>query len=240
MSKRTLVYVLGDVHGDMGRLNTFIDRKIRQHPIVKTLAEDGARGGDEFRVVILQCGDMAYFWPFVDHADMIRNLIDFLPGGRVPIYWCGGNHEDWDQLDGLFSPASLADRTNMAEVEKGIFFCRFGATLELVPDITVLFVGGAESIDKDYRLRKMRSKGCPKIWWEQEGIGEADMERLKNIPRADLIISHTAPKAFSLAPSLAGNAWDGKHIDEPSRELLMMSCENTDRKNGFSDISTNT
>lgn len=221
MIERTLVYILGDVHGDIARLNSFIDKQIRNHVAVRALAQDQEKGGDSFRTIILQTGDMAFFWPHVNHVGMINNKIDFLPDKRVPIYWCGGNHEDWDQLDALFPPASAEASSNIAQVDKEIYFCRFGATLELNPDLCVLFAGGAESVDKQYRLNKMFLEGYPKIWWQQEGISEQDMERLQDVARADWVISHTAPLAFNLNPFLAGKHETGSgHLNEHSRTLL--------------------
>lgn len=40
--------------------------------------------------------------------------------------------------------------------------------------------------------------GSPKIWWEQEGISEKDLKRLTLEPKADWVISHTAPASFDL------------------------------------------
>lgn len=215
-----IVYFLGDVHGNMNRLNAFIETWVRRHPQVRTLAEQYEKDGEPFDVLILQCGDMAYYWPDLNNLGRINNEVDFLPSGRVPIYWTGGNHEDWDRLDRLFPVGSAAARSNIAQVDDGVYFCRFGATLELTPDITVLFAGGAESIDKDYRLQLMR-EGAPKIWWDQEGISKEDLDRLANVPSAQIIVSHTAPSVFNLKPFLAGNSWERiGHLDEPSRYLL--------------------
>lgn len=188
-----LVFILGDVHGDFGRLNEFINRHVRQHAAVLALAEDCRMNGKEIAVDILQCGDFAYFWPRCNSKGLIKNMVDFLAEGRVNIYWCAGNHEDHDELDRL----EEAGAASPIEVDEGIFYCPFGSTLALSPDITVLFAGGAESIDKDYRLEKMRD-GYPRIWWPQEEISETDMERLSSVPRADWVISHTAPTAFDL------------------------------------------
>lgn len=63
MTKRTLPHVLGDVQGGFARLNSFINTYVRRHSAVKALAEDYANGDDEFNVIILQTGDMAFYWP---------------------------------------------------------------------------------------------------------------------------------------------------------------------------------
>lgn len=196
-----LVYILGDVHGEFGRLNEFINKKIRLHPAVRALAEDCRMNGCELAIDILQCGDFAWFWPECDSKGAIKNQVDFFKDGRINIYWCAGNHEDHDALDGIIEKAGWS---KPIDVDKGIFHCPFGSTLELAPDVTVLFAGGAESLDKAWRLQKMR-EGCPRIWWPQEEISENDMKRLAQAPQGlqsgdsavDWIISHTAPAKFN-------------------------------------------
>lgn len=209
---KKLIFILGDVHGDIAMLNTFISKKICANKAIRQLAEEDP----DFQTLIFQCGDMAYFWPYVNNKGIIRNGINFLPGGRVPIYWCGGNHEDWDKLDSLFDN----DDDNIAEVDRGIYFCRFGTTFELPGNIIALFLGGAESVDKKYRLEKMLDPNYPKIWWDQESISELDMDRLTRVPEADWIISHTAPAGFDLRAWISDNSWSDTYIDNTSRQML--------------------
>lgn len=206
-----IVFILGDVHGDFRKLNEFIDRKICAHPAIKALAADSLREGGELEVTILQCGDMAYFWPRKSNLGRIQNNVSFLKDGRVNIYWCAGNHEDWDKLDSL--------GTEISEVDAGIFFCPFGSTLKLSPEITVLFAGGAESVDHMARFLKM-CQGYHKIWWTQESISEADIARLDSVQRADWVISHTAPMCFGIQAWLAGNPWSGVPKDNTSMIML--------------------
>lgn len=206
-----IIYVLGDVHGNFRLLNEFINKKIRLDKTLRTISPRWRKSNDDLQVLILQCGDFAYFWPFDDSRGAIKNAVEFLPAGYVPIYWTGGNHEDWDELDRL--------GTDIAEIDKGIFYCPFGSTLKLAPSVTVLFAGGAESADMDWRWIEMK-KGAPKIWWEQEGISEEDMARLDKLSHADWIVSHTAPYAFDMSKK-AGYAWDlGSHVNEASRGKL--------------------
>lgn len=206
-----IIYVLGDVHGAFNILNDFIHHKIRKNRTLKAIAPRWKADGDDLRVIIMQCGDFAYFWPNFKNRGAILNRVDFLQDGRIPIYWIGGNHEDWDELDMLGG--------KITEVDRGVFYCPFGTTLELSPEITVLFAGGAESADKEWRLKRM-AKGVCKIWWEQEGISEADMERLELVPKADWVISHTAPLIFDLDDEMRAILNGGSLKFEPSRLKL--------------------
>lgn len=203
------VYILGDIHGDFRALNDFINREIRQEKSIRTIAGCWKDAGDDFRVIILQCGDFAYYWPGNDNRCAVKNSVDFLPDGVVPVYWTGGNHDDWDELDRL--------GPGITEMDDGLFYCAFGSTLELSPDTAVLFAGGAESADKDYRLQAM-AKGALKCWWSQEGISENDLATLDDVPKADLVISHTAPTSFTF--EIARKVRNGHHLGEPSQDML--------------------
>lgn len=198
---RKIVFILGDIHGDMAALNWFINRQIRQSRHIRELASKCA-----VEAVILQCGDFAFFWPGEDNSEAIKNSVDFLRDGIVKIYWCGGNHEDWNVLDGLFPGGSAEAAANMKEVARGVWFARFGAVLELMPNLRVLFAGGAESHDMEGRVEG-------ESWWRQEGISQEDMARLADIPGVDWVVSHTAPYYLDV-----GAEWQKRR--EPSRREL--------------------
>lgn len=191
MRHERMVFVLGNVNAQFDMLNYFIDEIVRKDELLASMRRRYVEDGDDFQAMILQCGDIAYFWPG-DEIPVIHNKIDWLPGGRIPFYWIGGNHDDWDELDKLGSEIS--------EVGPGVFYCPFGTTLTLSPDVTILFAGGTESTWKDTmgRLMYMQRPDSSKIWWEQEGISDADMERLALVPKTDWVISHTAPYAFDV------------------------------------------
>lgn len=204
------IYVLGDVHGGFNCLNSFIHREIRRNSTLASIVPLWKRDGDDFQVILLQCGDFAWFWP-LGPKPAIQNKIDYLSDGRVNIFWVGGNHEDWDTLDAL--------GPNISELAKGVYYCPFGSILKLAPDITVLFAGGAESSDKTWRLRQM-AQGAPKIWWEQEGVSQQDLDRLSFVPKADWVISHTAPEVFDLDSKMRSVKGFTCHANEWSRKML--------------------
>lgn len=193
-----IIFITGDVHGHFSALNAFINAQIRQNRRMKQLAEKTA-----LEVMILQCGDFAFFWPGCDNSRSINNKVGFVKDGQVKIYWCAGNHEDHDRLDNLFKPDN---KDNFAEVAPGVIYARFGATLDLGAGARVLFAGGAESHDRENRVEGVS-------WWPQEGISKQDMDRLDAVPGADWIISHTAP--YYLDVPLRGHL-----LPEPSRRML--------------------
>ncbi|MDR2605018.1 MAG: metallophosphoesterase, partial [Desulfovibrio sp.] len=177
------IYVLGDIHGDWGSLNAFINKNIRHS---KQIAELKAQY-DELEAVILQVGDFGY-WPHRNSIN-INNSVDGIKGNRVKIFWCDGNHENHDVLDEL--QAGQPDKP-FIEICPSVYFATFGSMLTLIDGTTVMFCGGADSIDKHFRIPRVS-------WWKQEVIDDADMAKLPpQGTKVDWIVSHTCPKVFNL------------------------------------------
>ena len=87
--------------------------------------------------IILQCGDNAYYW-----KDDKENIGAIKPQ-NTKIYLIPGNHENWDIIEekiGRYGKEPI-------EIEHNIFMCPIGSTLEINGRV-ILFVGGADSIDK--------------------------------------------------------------------------------------------
>ena len=179
------IMVVGDVHGDWPTLNALINR---QSPNI-----------------ILQCGDWG-FWPKYDGLRVRhfgKELIWTSFGAKNPdtdIYWCDGNHEDH------WSLKTLTDK----QVQPGVFYMKRGSTLLLADGRTVLFMGGAHSIDKDQRT-------LGDDWFPDEVITQKDVMDLPDTT-VDIVISHTCPEEFY--------KFDNMHYDnDPSRAALSYILE---------------
>lgn len=192
---KQLVYIIGDLHGDWRSLNEFINKKIRFNKKLISEAESG-----DLEIIFLQVGDFGW-WPHAHSPHNkkgllgkfdqygIKNQVDFLKDGHIKIYWCPGNHENWDDLDRL-SDENPSD--DFIEVQPYVYYATFGSVLTLANGKNVLFVGGADSIDKDQRTLGID-------WWQQETIQYSDFELLPNRNDIDIIISHTCPNYFDLS-----------------------------------------
>jgi len=117
--------------------------------------------------IVIQCGDIG-IW---------RG--EKFPNSNIPIYFCEGNHEDYDLL---YSFSSI-------EISKNIFHLPRTSTLS-VGDITFLFMGGADSIDKNFRTPGFN-------WFPQETISQRDIYELID-KKIDIVISHSAPMEFNM------------------------------------------
>ena len=146
---------MGDLHGDFGfGLNRFINKKKPD--------------------IIMCAGDFGY-WPKHKTYREIK-------AHETKIYWCDGNHEDFD---------SLNKRTS-DEIQPNVFYKPRGSMLTLPNGQVVLFMGGALSID-----RHLRVKG--EGWFEGETLTLNDLNRFPDPnTKIDIVISHTCPSDFYL------------------------------------------
>lgn len=168
------IIVVGDVHGDWGPFNILLN-KLKPK-------------------IVLQVGDFGW-WPKHHRPknrirDAHRRIIKpwdscGVKPGDTEVYFCPGNHEDWEELSLRNSIPS--------ELYKNIFYMKRGATLTLPDGRIVLFMGGALSIDKEARTLGID-------WFPQELIPYSEFYKLKEsgIKKIDIVISHTCPDEFNL------------------------------------------
>ena len=182
-----LIIVAGDFHGHFGPVNTMI---AKQNPSM-----------------ILQCGDFGW-WPRVHGKQFQSGSGKYIPWDQyslknkdTKIFWCPGNHEDWESLNGIDSDNN--------EVMKNVYYMERGTILELLDHRKCLFIGGGLSIDRKSRIERSPAFG----WFHEETISQKDIEELPD-EEIDIIISHTGPNEFEI---------DDYHADyehDPSRDAL--------------------
>lgn len=122
--------------------------------------------------LVICCGDFGY-WPKLG-----RPFSD-IKNKNTKILWCDGNHEDhW----------SLKNR-NTDELAPNVIYMPRGSTYTLPDGRTILFMGGAESIDK-----AIRTEG--RDWFREETISNSDFRNVPNPmdTKVDIVVSHTCPE----------------------------------------------
>lgn len=169
---------MGDTHAEFGKLNAFINKK---HP-----------------AMILQTGDFGYFprWGknsgggWDSYSSHESKESPSVKAKNTKIFWVDGNHEDHETLQSL---------TNN-EVFPNVFYMKRGSTMTLPDGRVVLFMGGANSYDKESRTQGID-------WFPQENISHADIHNLDGNMKVDIVISHTCPKEFPIEDHVRG--WSG-------------------------------
>lgn len=138
--------------------------------------------------IVLSTGDFGY-WPHKYDIECIWE------SNKIPIYFCDGNHEDH---------LALSEYIQKTEVADNVFYMPRGQILELPDNQTILFMGGARSIDRDYRVRGIN-------YFSNEELSFDDIMLLDDTLKIDIVISHTKPSGIDV----------GLECDEdPSMEVL--------------------
>lgn len=178
---------IGDLHGDWSAINTLINT--------------------EKPDIVLSVGDWGY-WPKYHGKSIFHNNRSMtwdnyaVNNPDTDIYWCDGNHEDHWALAALESN----------EIQKRVYYMKRGSTLELPDGRTVLFMGGANSIDRKYRRLGYN-------WFPEELITQREVMELPKV-NVDIVISHTCPEEF--LPNLGAMSFDDR---DPSRKALSYILE---------------
>lgn len=190
------IIITGDVHAKFGKLNSLISRKNPD--------------------VVIVCGDFGY-WPewienksYCDPSKYTR-LSDFkvsdIKNNKTRVYWVPGNHEHWGDIEKNFYRNSVAPM----EMEAGsnVFYCPIGSVIH-EDGKNFLCVGGAASIDKDWRIHG-------ETWFPQENLRLEDYTFIKNNIKdikIDCVISHTCPRDFKLKTDYP------EKFTDPNRHVL--------------------
>jgi Icc-related predicted phosphoesterase len=159
-----MLVFIGDVHGKWKHLQIVLNKF------------------EQRQTTFIQVGDFGYFpesysvWP---------------PSFDVPnkskFFWIDGNHENfWHMRDNI-----ICDTPK--ELKENVFYVPRGTVLS-IENKNVLFIGGAESIDKDSRM-------LGRCWFPEESITYSDFEKAIdncNGKQIDIVVSHAAPKSFDI------------------------------------------
>jgi len=160
---------LGDIHGAWKTIKSLIDRY--------------KLGDNEEVTYIIQVGDFGIGFNNKYDLQTLEDLNKFCATKNLILIACRGNHD---------SPYYFLGN-------------HIYSNLKLVPDYTTmeidgkkhLFVGGAVSIDRRYRINRdilnSHNGSSQKSWWENE-VFVLDREKLKDITGVDVVVSHTAPE----------------------------------------------
>ena len=168
-----IVYVTGDMHGDLERL---YDRGFRQ-----------LKSGD----VLLICGDFGYIF---DGGKTEKQVIEYLATRKFITAFVDGTH---DNLDTINRCRVTYWRGGMVHRIKGNLLHLMRGQIFTLEDKTFFTFGGGESTDKDMRI------GSGNWWREEEPTPTEMAQGAKTLDEAgckvDYIITHEPPSLVKSA-----------------------------------------
>lgn len=157
------VGLLGDLHGDV------------QH-LLLAMRSMWARDVD----VLFALGDVGLVWPGENWNRALDKVARRLAAQGMTLYFLDGNH-DWHAKINEFP----LDDDGLRRPRPNILFAPRGYRTTLSSGRTLAVLGGANSIDRDYRVEG-------ESWWPSESITEDDLSALGG-EHADILLGHEAP-----------------------------------------------
>lgn len=167
-------YVTGDIHGDPNRFYVFSDEK----------------NPEENAIIILGDTGVNYYLSGRD-----KKLKKKLTNTGMFFYLVRGNHEarpeDIETIVEEYDE-NVAGNVYIEPAYPQIRYFKDGGTYT-IDSHSVLVIGGAYSVDKQYRLKNGWT------WFEREQLTTEELEAIKNETAGkhfDIVLSHTCPKKW--------------------------------------------
>lgn len=199
MSDPKALLVAGDIHGDPQHIAYLFERAINQDV-----------------QAILNVGDFGY-WEHQPGGGAFLDLCSSLAvDNDMPLYWIDGNHENHTMLRERYGPNGENYKPTdegFWEIRPGVYYIPRG-TRWTWNGVRLMGLGGAYSVDKDYRLareqgrvsiewgwtaghvRKFGATGPGTMWWPEEELSDEELEFALSDPEPlDILFSHDKPRA---------------------------------------------
>ncbi|RZT87437.1 calcineurin-like phosphoesterase family protein [Pseudonocardia sediminis] len=186
------IAVVGDTHGNMTWL---------RNDVIPYARDSGCD-------LILQVGDFGFVWPQGAYENQVSKLNRLLDGAGLRLLFLPGNHEDHAKLARFTETAKVNDdghyvlRSQIAYTGRVSSWVWEGRRLAAV--------GGAVSIDREWRVQQQRrSPRRTAIWWPEEVLSPEEVDEAKAFGTVDVLFTHDGPSDFpegGLKPDLDSTA----------------------------------
>lgn len=177
---------------------------------------------------IFQVGDFG-FWEHMPNGGSFLDVVSTLAvENDMPCYWIDGNHESHTLLRALYGPGGRKHKMTPEgfwEIRPGLFYVPRG-TRWVWNGAHLMGLGGAYSVDKDYRLAREQGIASPRwgwtweharvhpatgpntMWWPEEELTDDEVAvALADPTPLDVLFTHDKPRA-------AAPKWNRKNILE--------------------------
>ena len=164
-----MIYITGDTHGDFSRLNNL---KISKDDMLIILGDAGVN----------------YF--LNEHDNRLK---EFLSLYSLKIFFIQGNHEERpENISNYHETKMFGGNVYIEDKYPNLIFAKNGE-LYIIDNKSVLVVGGAYSVDKNYRI----THGYK--WFKDEQLKEEEKDYIIKKYKGkhvDIILSHTCPLKY--------------------------------------------
>lgn len=193
-----MIYITGDTHRDFSRLY-------------------GITFNKDDMVIIL--GDVGINY-YLNEED--KRLKEHLSKLNIKIFCIQGNHEERPESISSYKEIEMFNGKVFIEGEfPNLIFAKNGE-MYTIDDKKVLVVGGAYSVDKDYRLMYRYP------WFKDEQLSKTEKEMILNKFKGkhlDIVLSHTCPKKYEPIEVFMSGI-DQSKVDKGMEEFLDKVEEN--------------
>lgn len=142
---------------------------------------------------IMQLGDFGFIWRGAQRDNGLRKLNKRLGLAGLDLHFLPGNHEDHGLLADYAKRCPVSPEGHV-QIKPHIFYTGRVSQWEWAGR-RIGAVGGAVSIDKDWRLNHERVTG-DKVWWAQETLNAEETEQAHMLGALDVLFTHDAPNEF--------------------------------------------
>lgn len=164
------IMMLGDVHGDT-------EWAVK---CIKFAKQQGAHK-------VFQLGDFG-IWGGTGGAKFVDKVSNAAVVNEIDFVFLDGNHENFDKLR-KWSENKPVSEEGFVEIRDRLFHSPRG-NIWTWGQRRFLSMGGAVSVDRQWRVTQEALRGKPRtLWWEEEEITQADVDRVPNTS-VDVLLSH--------------------------------------------------
>ena len=164
-----MIYITGDTHRDFSRLNNI-----------------PYKNGD----MLIVLGDAGINFLLNDDDRKVKEVLNSL---GIKLFCIRGNHEERPENISSYMEVEMFDGKVFMESEyPNLIFAKDGETYN-INGIKVLVIGGAYSVDKEWRIRNNYG------WFKDEQLSQEEMEQILNKVKGekyDVVMTHTCPYKY--------------------------------------------
>ncbi len=173
------------------------------------------------RIFVL--GDFGY-WEHTGEGRNFLNRVDIHADLKdIPIYFLDGNHDKTSLLLETYDVYDDGDSDGFLLVREYVRYARRGLTW-IWDDVEFIALGGAYSVDKQWRLDREAKSGLPEsLWFPEEEMTDEEMNEIldqRHTRSVDVMLAHDKPR--SSAPR-----WNRKDFLEclPNQDRLQAAVQ---------------